>query len=311
MENKKLFWVAFFLVSISMILEACASNSSGTGNVAMGPTPAATGLPEYKPPSSGLLDEILERGTLRNGVECQNPPGEFFDTGSNQCTGFSIELAQMLANDLGVELEIVETDWAGVIPALYANNFDMILSSMTITESRKEAVSFSKPVGCDQVTWIVAKGNTDITKPEDLDGKIVATQLNSAAEFQAQELEKEYGIEYSELKSFDYFDGAYLEVKNGQADIATSTAWNNIPLFKAEPDTYDVAFTLPQYNYVGVAIRMQDQDFLEYVDDFLSRIEESGELADLQFKYYGYGMNCGEQGPNTPTNWQAPDKRNN
>jgi polar amino acid transport system substrate-binding protein len=135
---------------------------------------------------------------------------------------------------------------------------------------------------------------------------VVATQLNSAAETQAKELEQKYGIKYKELKSFDHFDGAYLAVKTGQADIATSTAWNNIPLYKAEPDTFQNAFTLPIYNYVGVAIRQQDADLLKAVNDFLDKEMANGDMGNLQYKYYGYGMNCGDPGPNLPANWKPP-----
>ncbi len=274
---------------------------------AASPTIEATGLAEYVPPADGLLEEIKARGVIRNGVECQNPPGEYYDPESNDCVGYSIELAQLFADKLGVELEVVDTSWAGVIPSLYTENFDLIWSSMTITDERKKAVDFSNPYGCDQVTWIVNKGDTSITKPADLNGKIVATQLNSAAEIQAQDLEVSENIEYKELKSFDHFDGAYLSVTTGQADIATSTAWNNIPLFKAQPDTFDVAFTLPIFNYVGVAVRKQDSDLTQAVNEFLAEIEASGEMADLQYKYYGYAFTCGETGPNAPADWVAPE----
>ena len=252
------------------------------------------------------MEEIKKRGVLKNGVECQNPPGEFFDTATNKCTGYSIELAQIMADKLGVKLETIDTAWSGVIPSLYTGNFDMILSSMTITDARKKAVSFSSPVGCDQVTWIVRKGDTRITDPKQLDGMIVATQLNSAAETQATDLEKQLGIKYAKLLSFDHFDGSYLAVKTKQADIATSTMWNNIPLFKAEPDTFDVAFKLPIFNYVGIAIRQQDPDMLKFVNDTLAELEANGTMANLQFKYYGYGMTCGDKGPNTPAGWTPP-----
>ena len=299
---------------LALVLASCAPKATPVpatevptaAPVLSGPTPVATGLAEYVPPSNGLVAEIKARGTLINGVECQNPPGEYYDTATNKCTGYSIELAQKLADYLGVKLEIVDTAWSGVIPSLYTKNFDIILSSMTIREDRKKAVNFSTPVGCDQVVWIVKKGNTSITKPEDLNGLIVATQLNSAAEQQAQELETSLGIKYKQLMSFDHFDGAYLAVKNGQADIATSTFWNNIPLFKAEPDTFDVAFTLPIYNYVGIAIRQQDTDMLKVVNEFLDKEMKSGDLGNLQYKYYGYGMDCGDPGPNLPEGWKPP-----
>lgn len=304
---KKTKYLLVIVSLLSILLTQCTTAPAETPTeVAAGPVVEATGLAEYKPAEGGLVEEIKQRGVIRNGVECQNPPGEYYDPTTNECMGYSIELAQKLADKLGVKLEIVDTAWSGVIPSLYTKNFDLIWSSMTITEERKKAVEFSNPYGCDQVTWIVKKGDTSITKPADLDGKIVATQLNSAAELQAQELEASENIKYKELKSFDHFDGAYLSVTTGQTDIATSTAWNNIPLFKAQPDSFDVAFSLPIYNYVGVAIRKQDSDLTKVVNDLLKELEASGEMADLQYKYYGYAFNCGEQGPNAPADWVAP-----
>lgn len=306
-KNGNIILLAALLVLAALLLAQCApkAETSQTGTT-IGPTPQATGLAEYVPPSGGLVEEIKKRGVLRNGVECQNPPGEFFDTATGKCTGYSIELAEKLAEYMGVKLEVIDTAWSGVIPSLYTKNFDMIFSSMTITDARKKAVNFSSPVGCDQVTWIVKSDNNSITKPEDLNGLIVATQLNSAAETQAKDLEGQYNIKYGKLLSFDHFDGAYLAVKTDQADIATSTAWNNIPLFKAEEGAFKVAFSLPIYNYVGIAIRMQDTDLLNVVNEFLSKVEASGEMADLQYKYYGYGMTCGDPGPNVPAGWKAP-----
>lgn len=308
-KNGNIILLAALFVLAALLLAQCAPKTeTNQPEIPIGPTPQATGLAEYVPPSGGLVEEIKQRGVLRNGVECQNPPGEFFDTATGKCTGYSIELAEKLAEYMGVELEVIDTAWSGVIPSLYTKNFDMIFSSMTITDARKQAVNFSSPVGCDQVTWIVKSENDTITKPEDLNGLIIATQLNSAAETQAKDIEGQYNIKYGKLLSFDHFDGAYLAVKTDQADIATSTAWNNIPLFKAEEGTFKVAFSLPIYNYVGIAIRMQDTDLLKVVNEFLSKVEASGEMADLQYKYYGYGMTCGDLGPNVPDGWKAPNQ---
>lgn len=271
-----------------------------------GPAPVATGLAEYSPASAGLVDEIKERGVLKVGIECAVPPAEFFDPDTGECIGYDIDLGRRIAARLGVEYEYVDTAWSGVIPSLYSGEFDMIWSMMTITEPRKEAVTFSQPYGCDQVQWIVRKGDDSIQTVEDLEGKVVATQLNSAAELQAMDLQETEGINYGDLKSFDHFDGAYLSVRTGEADIATSTAWNNLPLFQAQPGVFDVALYFPIYNYVGVATRQQDVDLAEEVSSLLTEMEASGELADLQYKWYGYAFSCGEQGPNPPDGWTPP-----
>ena len=78
-----------------------------------------------------------------NGIEAQNPPFEYIDNGA--VVGFDIDITHKFAERLGVKAEFLDTAWSGVIPSLYTKKFDMIWSAMTITEPRKEAVSFSKP----------------------------------------------------------------------------------------------------------------------------------------------------------------------
>jgi polar amino acid transport system substrate-binding protein len=258
----------------------------GTGS-SMAQTLNGEALPGYEAPSSGLLAEIKTRGTIVNGIEAQNPPFEYFDNGN--IVGFDIDITNKFAETLGVKAEFIDTAWSGVIPSLYTKKFDMIWSAMTITEPRKQAVSFSKPYASDQVEFIVRAGETGIKELKDLDGKVLGTQLNSAAEFQAKELIKEHNLNV-ELKSFDSFQGAYLDLKNGNVDAVTSTQLNNRVLFEANKGVYEVALKLPIYNYVGVAVRQQDKDLLDSVNAFLDQMAASGELAALQKKWFGYVM---------------------
>ena len=261
--------------------------AAGAAFAQTAPTLNGEALPAYEAPSSGLLDEIKARGKIVNGIEAQNPPFEYVDAG--KIVGFDIDITNKFAESLGVEAEFIDTAWSGVIPSLYTKKFDMIWSAMTITEPRKQAVSFSKPYASDQVEFIVLAGNTDIKELKDLDGKVLGTQLNSAAEFQAKELIAEHNLNV-ELKSFDSFQGAYLDLKNGNVDVVTSTQLNNRVLFDANKGVYEVALKLPIYNYVGVAVRQQDKDLLDAVNAFLDKMIASGELAALQTKWFGYAM---------------------
>ena len=85
-------------------------------------------LPSYQAPNEGLVAEIGARGSIRNGVEAQNPPFEFIENG--EIVGFDIDLSRMFAEHIGVELDVIDTAWAGVIPSLYTKKFDMIWSAM-------------------------------------------------------------------------------------------------------------------------------------------------------------------------------------
>jgi polar amino acid transport system substrate-binding protein len=244
-------------------------------------------LPSYAAPTQGVLADIKARGTIVNGIEAQNPPFEYIDDG--KIVGFDIDITNKFAAYLGVKADFIDTAWSGVIPSLYTKKFDMIWSAMTITEPRKQAVSFSKPYASDQVEFIVRAGNDGIKTLQDLKGKVLATQLNSAAEFQAKQLIKDNNLDV-QLKSFDSFQGAYLDLRNGNVDAVTSTQLNDRSLFAANKDVYQVAFKQPIYNYVGVAVRQQDADLLKQVDAFLDQMIASGDLAKLQEQWFGYKM---------------------
>ena len=253
-------------------------------------TPSLNGkpLPGYAAPGGGLVAEIKKRRAIRNGMEAQNPPFEYVDKG--KIVGYDADLVQKLADKLGVKAENIDTAWSGVIPSLYSKKFDLIWSAMTITEPRKKAVTFSSPYASDQAVIIVRKGDTRIKSIKDLDGKVVGTQLNSAAELQAKELQTKYYIKFKELKSYDHFDGAYLDLANGNIDAATSTKLNNLALFKNKPSTYDVAIELPIFNYVGVATRKPDTGLSKVVEDVIAELKKSGQLAALQKKWFGFTM---------------------
>jgi polar amino acid transport system substrate-binding protein len=252
------------------------------------PTLNGQALPTYNAPAGGLIAEIKKRGVILNGMEAQNPPFEYIENG--KIVGYDVDLMQKLAEKLKVKAKNIDTAWSGVIPSLYTRKFDLIWSAMTITAPRKEAVTFSSPYASDQAVIIVRKGDTRIKSVKDLADKVVGTQLNSAAELQAKELQTKQGIKYKELKSYDHFDGAYLDLANGNIDAATSTKLNDLALFKNKPKTYDVAIELPIFNYVAVATRKPDRDLAKAVEDVLTEMKKSGELAKLQKKWFGYAM---------------------
>lgn len=288
------------LRAIAGIATILLSAACGGGNVASsgGATPVkvslnGTPMPEYTPPVKGTLALIKERGKIINGMEAQNPPFESMQNG--KIVGYDADLMAMLGKKLGVEVENVDTAWAGVIPSLYAQKFDLIWSAMTMTKPRREAVGFSAAYASDQAVVLVTQGNTSIKSIGDLAGKTIGTQLNSAAELQIKQLATDQKISYKELKSYDHFQDAYLDLKNGNVDAVTGTKLNNITLFKNDPNSLRVGLELPYYNYVGVATRKGDAELLAAVNNLISEMKASGELAALQKKWFGFEMDLVEK----------------
>lgn len=278
--------VIAFLVVTAVLAAACSSGApAGSAvKVSLNGSP----LPDYAAPSKGLVAAIKERGVIFNGVNAANPPFESVDA-NGEIVGFDIDLMNKFGEYLGVHVSTVDTAWPGVIPSLYSKKFDLIWSAMSITDARKQAVTFSSPYAADQAIWITRADNTSVKDYEDLNGKILCTQVGSAYESGAKEIIAQKGLNI-EVKSFDDFPTAYLALENKQCDAATSSTLNNLPLNKEKPGVFRNAITLPTANYVGVATRKADADLSAEVQKFLDKIKADGTLAELQTKYFGAPM---------------------
>ena len=96
-----------------------------------------------KKESHSVLDTIKERGVMKVGLGIFVPWAMKDKQG--ELVGFEIDVAKSIAEELGVEIEFIPTAWDGIIPALLAKKFDIIISGMSITKERKKKLNFSDP----------------------------------------------------------------------------------------------------------------------------------------------------------------------
>jgi polar amino acid transport system substrate-binding protein len=121
----------------------------------------------------------LADGTLTFGSDIAYAPFEFYEEGTENADGLDIDLAEALAAELGVEVEFVNSGFDGIIPALDTEDFDAVISAMTITDERSEQIDFV-PYITVGTGIVVPAGNPDgISSIEDLCGKTVAVQLGT------------------------------------------------------------------------------------------------------------------------------------
>jgi polar amino acid transport system substrate-binding protein len=102
------------------------------------------------------MDEILKRGELRVAVQTQGAPVSFVDK-KGERTGLAVELAKMMATDLGVKVTFQDYDWKGLIPALLSGKVDMIAADMTPTPQRAAQLLFSRPMFYQETVAVVPK----------------------------------------------------------------------------------------------------------------------------------------------------------
>ena len=178
--------------------------------------------------ADSVIETIKKRGRIVVGLSTFVPWA--MTDKSGQLIGFEIDVAKQLAKDMGVEVEFVPTAWDGIIPALIAGKFDVIISGMSITPQRNLTVNFSEPYAYSGLRIAASTGIKDKVKTlEDFNSPEITFALRRGAT-PVPVVQKLFPK--ATLVQFDE-DGASLqEVLNGNAD-ATAEAF---ALRKGDPD---------------------------------------------------------------------------
>ena len=221
-----------------------------------------------QPAPDSALETIKKRGTMMVGM-ATFVPWAMRDT-QGKLIGFEVDVATKLASDMGVKLELVPTAWDGIIPALLAGKFDVIIGGMTITPKRNLTVNFSAPYDYAGTSLAVSTAMKDGFKLEMLNSPRVtltcrrgATSCTNLAEY----------FPKATLRQFDDDSAVLQEVLNGNAQAfgaseplpSRTTAENPGKLFT--PLSQDQELNrLP----AGMAVRKGDVDTLNFLDNWIT-----------------------------------------
>lgn len=163
--------------------------------------------------SGAAFAQQKEWKEVRIGTEGAYPPWNNLSA-SGQLEGFEIDYGNALCEKMKVKCTWVAQDWDGIIPALLAGKYDMIMAGMNATEERAKKVSFSSTYSRTPISFIGGKDlkSTDVS-PEALKGKAVGAQGST---IHANYLEKYY--KDSQIKLYPTQEEANLDLKNGRLD---------------------------------------------------------------------------------------------
>jgi len=135
------------------------------------------------------VDVIKKRGKLIVGTDATWPPWEWVM--GDKIVGWDIDIAREIAKALGVQLEIRDMRFAGLLEAVRRGDVDLAISAITWTSEREEALEFSMPYYLESIVVVTKAARTDINKVEDLYGKTVGVQIGTThEEWAAENLEK-------------------------------------------------------------------------------------------------------------------------
>ena len=171
-----------------------------------GPTTSTSAAPN-------ATSSQTQKKVLKVGMELAYPPFETKDNAGNP-TGISVDLAKDFAASMGMEAEIQNISWDGLIPSLQTGKVDVVISSMTITEKRKAQVDFSDPYAKAYLALLISK-NSNVQKAEELNAsnRVIAVKQNNTNDTYARD-----HFPKAKINAFDSENACVTEVSQGKAD---------------------------------------------------------------------------------------------
>jgi polar amino acid transport system substrate-binding protein len=224
--------------------------------------------------------------TLKMGIEAAYPPFNNKDA-SGQVVGFDYEIGSALCARMKVQCEVVTSDWDGIIPALNAKKFDFLISSLSITEERKQAVDFTDPYYSNKLQFLAAKGGEFKTDPASLKGKIIGAQRSTLA---STWLEDKLGMDV-DAKLYDTQENAYLDLVSGRVDAILADKYVSYEWLKSEAGK-GFEFKgdpVEENDKIGIAVRKGDP-LREKLNAALKEIIADGTYKKINDKYFPFSI---------------------
>jgi polar amino acid transport system substrate-binding protein len=239
-----------------------------------------------KADNQSILDKVIAQNKIHIGVMLNVPPFGMKSL-SGEPEGFDVDVAKIVAQKLGVELEIVDTTSVDRIPNLRSGKVDLIIGSFTGTAERAKVVSFSEPYVTARVMAIAIKADGDVKTADDLAKRRIAVTKGTT-----QDLLITPAFPDAEIMRFDTEAAALFALAQGQVDAFVCDG--NVLNYQAAKDPSIKVLTdkkfEAQIEYQRLGVPRGDQEWLNWVNMFVFELNTSGTSYDLYHKWFNADM---------------------
>lgn len=271
------------LLCMAMAVTLCAGcGSSGSSGKASSDSSASSSSESSD--SDGELERIKESGKLIVGINADYAPYGFHANidGKDEIQGIDVMVAEQVAKDMGVELQLLESNFDMLISELQAGQCDVIISCLSPTDERKKQIDFSEGYSQDKVLAAIRKEDSDKYHTfDDLKGKKIGCAYGTIQESLVKKQLPDEDVEYREGMA-----ELFLELTAGQVDAVVSTESvikmameKNPDIQIAEGSEFDESLLgMDGGEGAAVGIRKNSQSAVDSVNATIERLKKSGEL---------------------------------
>jgi polar amino acid transport system substrate-binding protein len=233
----------------------------------------------------------LKDGVLQVGMEIGYPPMEYLDEDGTTTIGFDVEVAQALADELGLELEIVDTAWDGIFASLDSDRYDCIISAVSINDERKAAYNLTEAYVANRIV-LVTPADAGITSPDELAGKSVAVQTETTSDEYMKSL-VENGLELSDYYVYDKVIQCFDDLKVGRVDSVVTDSVVAAYYMGSDADKYEVAWESPDAEPMAICLKKGNDGLTQEIETAIDTLYSTGKMAEIAVKYFGYDVTEG------------------
>lgn len=265
------------LLALVMLLSfaACANDD----------TPPADGDDQQQEEQNGSesttmnkLADIKAAGELVVGTSADYPPYEFHTEidGKDTIVGFDISIAQAFADELGVELKLVDMAFESLLISLQNGDFDLVMAGLTPDEKRAKTVDFTDVFFHNkQIVIIRAEDADKYVTTEDMAGTTLGVQAGTVQETIAADLTDENKV--IKLKKFPEL---IMELKTGKIDGVCTNTMVASAYVSAHPDLLcqDIGIVWDNTGFSGAIQKGDNGEFMAFLNETIAKLQEDGSI---------------------------------
>lgn len=295
MRQRRWWWVVALLTALTLTAAACGGDDDGNGDDPGGKDDEQA----QKFPAGSTMAKLQEAGEITVGVKYDVPLFGFKNPQTGDVEGFDVDLAQLVADELGVELKLEEAISDNRIPYLQDGTVDLVFSTMTITTDRDAEIDFSRPYYIAHGR-ILVPGDSDIADVGDLgEGTTVCTALDST--YETTVLPEQ--APDAEIKTPDSYSECFAQLQRGSVDALVT---DDVILagFLQQDDTMQIVGPDLTTDPYGAGVKEGDTEFADFVSGVLDETLEDGTWQELYDEWVG--QYTGQEAED-PTDWTLED----
>ncbi|SDI31072.1 substrate-binding periplasmic protein [Alloyangia pacifica] len=234
-------------------------------------------------PSPWPLRNLLKEGVLTVGTTGTSPPRTFVDPATSELSGSYVELFEKLAEDLGLDIEFVQLEWAGILPGLAAKRFDIACDGASWNPERLGSDQFlmTSPTGLNATVGIALKDG-GLSSFDEIGDEVIG---GVRGEIYFEGAKK--ALPDAEATDFPGLQESLLGLQNGQANVVVMNLSNALSVLENAPNKDDLMMVGPALEVFpqSLCVNATEPDLLVAVNTLLGNYRADGSLSDLIGKY--------------------------